>query len=167
MHRFCQILSAILVFCAGILCGRLSYRVFPPKDDGGDTLVIHDTIRIKEPVPKAIIPDGYELIPVGKYSDAVSQIVALQDSLERKPKIITKDSLVFIEIPMEKKEYREDNFYAVVSGYNPSLDYIETYNTTKIVRSRWGIGVSAGVAVTKNGLSPAISAGITYNLLPF
>ena len=33
---------------------------------------------------------------------------------------------------MEKtiKEYRKENYYAKISGVDPNLDYIETYNTT-------------------------------------
>lgn len=162
MRKILLILSAISVFCIGLLCGRLSFKVFPPN--WGEPEIIHDTIKVDKPVEVEVIPDGYDLVPVGKYSDALSTIDALEDSLARKPKIIVKDSLVYVNIPMEKKEYRDENYFAIVSGYKPTLEYIETYNTTKTIRKRWGVGVTAGVGVTKDGLSPSVTIGATYLL---
>ena len=41
-----------------------------------------------------------------------------------------KDSIVYVMLPRTVKEYRKENYYAKVSGVDPSLDYIETYNET-------------------------------------
>ena len=42
-----------------------------------------------------------------------------------------KDSIVYVMLPRTVKEYRKENYYAKVSGIDPSLDYIETYNKTE------------------------------------
>ena len=41
-----------------------------------------------------------------------------------------KDSIVYVMLPRTVKEYRKENYYAKISGVDPSLDYIETYNKT-------------------------------------
>ena len=41
-----------------------------------------------------------------------------------------KDSIVYVMLPRTVKEYRKENYYAKVSGVDPSLDYIETYDKT-------------------------------------
>ena len=42
-----------------------------------------------------------------------------------------KDSIVYVMLPRTVKEYRKENYYAKISGIDPSLDYIETYNKTE------------------------------------
>ena len=44
-----------------------------------------------------------------------------------------KDTL-YMNLPLEKKLYASSEYYAEVSGYRPSLDYIEVYPKTKIVK---------------------------------
>lgn len=39
-----------------------------------------------------------------------------------------------MNLPLEKKLYSSSEYYAEVSGYRPSLDYIEVYPKTKIVK---------------------------------
>lgn len=41
-----------------------------------------------------------------------------------------KDSIVYVMLPRTVKEYRKEKYYAKISGVDPSLDYIETYNET-------------------------------------
>lgn len=47
-----------------------------------------------------------------------------------KPEIIYRDSVHYILLDRTFKEYRTDDYYAKISGVEPSLDYIETYNKT-------------------------------------
>lgn len=74
----------------------------------------------------------------------------------------------------EYKEYQDSNYYAKVSGVAPRLDEIRVYpctiyQTEYIYREitqkpkRWGIGLSAGYGVGKNGLTPVMAVTVNYN----
>lgn len=91
---------------------------------------------------------------------------------------ITVDSLLIIDgniaIPRERKTYKDSNYTAVVSGYRPSLDYLEIYPRTitktitrTIEPSRWSLSITAGYGVTRQGLSPTITAGVSYSIFNF
>ncbi|WP_294595544.1 DUF6808 domain-containing protein [uncultured Phocaeicola sp.] len=78
----------------------------------------------------------------------------------------------------EYKEYSDSNYYAKVSGVAPCLDEIRVYprtiyQTEYVYRNitqkpkRWGIGLSAGYGVGKNGLTPVLAVTVNYNLLQF
>lgn len=78
----------------------------------------------------------------------------------------------------EYKEYRDSSYYAKVSGVAPRLDEIRVYPRTiyqteyvyrDIVQKnkRWGIGLSAGYGVGKNGLTPVLAVTVNYNLWQF
>lgn len=75
----------------------------------------------------------------------------------------------------EYKEYQDSNYYAKVSGVHPRLDEIRVYpktvyETQYIYRDivhkpkRWGIGMSAGYGIGKNGFSPVLAVTVNYNL---
>lgn len=137
-----------------------------------DTLIIHDTMRILEPVEVAYIPQGYELTPIGLVSDLqakIGDLVSLADSLEQnKPTIIVRDSLVFVQVPMEQKIYQGENYKAAVSGYKPSLDWIETYQQTQVIQpkpKKWGLSISAGGSLTPKGAAPYVGLGVTYDII--
>ena len=81
----------------------------------------------------------------------------------------------------EAKVYTDDSTYtAWVSGVRPSLDSIRTYRNTQyvdryiyrdVIRQekprRFGIGLSAGYGVGKNGLSPVVAVTLNWNLWNF
>lgn len=78
----------------------------------------------------------------------------------------------------EYKEYRDSNYYAKVSGVAPRLDEIRVYPRTiyqteyicrDIVQKnkRWGLGLSAGYGIGRNGLSPILAVTVNYNLFQF
>lgn len=46
------------------------------------------------------------------------------------PEVIVKDSIVYMMLPRVVKEYKTEDYLAKVSGVEPNLDYIETYNKT-------------------------------------
>lgn len=88
---------------------------------------------------------------------------------------IRTDSCVHMR---EYKEYQDSNYYARVSGVAPRLDELRiypktVYETKYIYRDviskpkRWGIGVSAGYGVGKNGFSPVLAVTVNYNLFQF
>jgi hypothetical protein len=85
--------------------------------------------------------------------------------------IVRETDSVKVEFPVERREYRDSTYYAIVSGVvvgdrGPTLDYIETYNKTitnsvvvkpKAVRpyigasvgvfGTWSVGVGGGLLV--------------------
>lgn len=81
----------------------------------------------------------------------------------------------------EQNVYTDDSTYtAWVSGVRPSLDSIRTYRNTQyvdryiyrdVVRQekpkRFGVGLSAGYGVGKNGLSPVLAVTVNWNLWSF
>jgi hypothetical protein len=81
-----------------------------------DTLVRVDTIREDNPI----------LI---KESVIDTMLVVLRDTIR------LRDTL-FLSLPLEKKIYGSSEYYAEVSGYRPSLDYIEVFPKTKIITER-------------------------------
>lgn len=83
---------------------------------------------------------------------------------------------VFVDVPIERRVYEEDSLYrAVVSGWHPSLDTLMVFPKTTTItirekvpipdRRRWGIGIQTGAGATRNGLTPYVGVGVSYNLL--
>lgn len=81
-----------------------------------DTIVYRDTIRESYPleVNKEVIRKEYVI---------VRDTVRIKDTL-------------YLSLPMERRVYGSDDFYAEVTGYKPSLDYIEVFPKTKIITER-------------------------------
>lgn len=121
-----------------------------------ETVIEHDTTRVEVPVEvtRYVNRERLVYVPVN-----TTDTLHIHDT-------------TYIVLPREVAEYRDSNYYARVSGISPSLDYIETYNTTitntVVQRKRWGFSVGAGVAVIWSPFSgrveagPGLTAGFTY-----
>ena len=119
-----------------------------------DTLVIRDTVRVPEP-------------------HFLTSYVIRHDTL--RVATIERDT-VLVELPVEQKVYSDSTYTAWVSGIRPELDSIEVrakhysiVTTHKIIEtrkvpSRWGIGVQAGYGAGREGLSPYIGVGVSWNV---
>ena len=82
-------------------------------------------------------------------------------------------------MPIGRYLFTDDSTYRMeVEGYNVQANSIEVYprtvTQTVIQRvgvpgrpKRWGIGVSAGAALTRQGVQPYIGIGVQYNLISF
>ena len=75
------------------------------------------------------------------------------------------DSVPF-SIPIESKEYRTEQYRAIISGYRPSLDFMETYNITQNItttpkKKRLGLGLQVGYGYP-SGIYAGV--GVSYNL---
>lgn len=149
-----HILSA-LGMC--LLCFLLGYGVRgldAPAPVAGDTLVIRDTLREPVPIPvvETVIRDVPELFPV--------YVTMGGDTVHED---------ILVPVPITVKEYVTDSYRAWVSGYKPSLDSVWVYPTTERIyirekARRWGIGISAGYGVGKDGLSPYVGAGVYWRV---
>lgn len=89
------------------------------KDNMDTTSVVQiDTNKADAPIPDTVYQDKPVYYPV------------YIDSEIPEPQIIYRDSIQYILMEKTIKEYKKENYYAKISGVDPNLDYIETYNTT-------------------------------------
>ncbi len=119
----------------------------------GDTVRIRDTIRdtIPKPVKETL-----------KRTDTVYLPILIDTTTDR----TVEDDSVPVIIPITSKEYKTDDYRAVVSGYKPSLDLMEVYREKEIItlkpkQKRWGLGLQVGYGYP-GGLY--VGGGVSYNL---
>lgn len=119
-----------------------------------DTIIVRDTIR--------------EYCP-----QEVERVVVKTERVE--VPIIVRDTIrevVEVEIPIEEREYKSEEYYAIIGGYMPYLKSIEVYPRTEYInatetitkRKRWGVslGVQAGYGMTPVGTQPYAGVGVTF-----
>ena len=135
-------LKIILVIVAAIILSLGWVFFFIERNRPVETITIierhTDTIKLRDPVPVYTTVKSYQFFDL-----PVEKVVYVDSS-----------SHVQVEIPIEQKTYRDSNYLAIVSGFQPNLDYIETYNntttvtTTNVVYYRplvsFGVGATAG-----------------------
>lgn len=145
--------------CLGFLVGHRCTRICPvePPIVKVDTLFIWDTIKITEPKFLTKVKTDTVTYPVTK------------------EKIVTKHDTLYVV--MERDQIRWEDSLAVVyaSGVDPRVDSVIHFTQNQIItkeipviqvkRTRWGIGVQAGMGADKNGLTPYVGVGVSYNLL--
>lgn len=151
-------LLGVMLFCmvAGFFLGSAYVRArMPDITERTDTTTVFDTIPYYKPIPKDSI--------VYKY---IAQILPVHDTA------LVRDS-VLVDVPIERKTYAEDStFYAVVSGFRPSLDTLLVYQKTVTIEKvrnitsyeafRWSLGPFISQEV---GLSHyAAKAGVQADL---
>ncbi len=148
------ILIAALAFCLG-WCSRS-----PTKGNIGKA----DTVTKVHIVTKVDVDTQYILSPMPYLA-----------WIDKRDTVYFSDSCWHFR---EYKEYQDSNYYAKVSGVAPRLDEIRVYpktvyETKYVYRDivgkpkRWGLGLSAGYGVGRNGLSPVIAVTVNYNLWQF
>lgn len=130
----------------------------------------------------------YESLPVEIRRDTVTVIDTFIDTVLQpyRVEVIRHDTLWFplwadddvnddvrdsfpVILPIEKKEYRTNEYYAVISGFRPNLDSIETYNRTRTItvspkKKRWGLGLQAGYGFYPGQSSFYVGVGVNYNI---
>lgn len=120
-----------------------------------DTLYIRDTVRVPHPVVKVERTVRRDTVWLAKAGERDTVYV---DSVR-------------VVVPITQRTYKDSTYTAWVSGYRPRLDSIEVYRNevrTVVTRqapaktARWGVGVSAGVAVTPRGAQPYVGVGVTF-----
>lgn len=135
-----------------------------PSDDGL-IKVQTDTVKISIPVVKDTVFARTDTI---RYIDTVES-VKTSYRVDTLIKVDTVEKTV--SLPITRKTYRDSTYMAIVSGYSPSLDYIETYNSTvyrnvvKWKSPRFSVGIGGGYYITPKGLQPGIGITLQYNVL--
>lgn len=131
------------------LINMVHYDTLPP-------IVRIDTVRDTLLVPKYVQVERFDTI---------------RDTVDGKP--------VYLPVPISSYLFTDDSTYRVeMEGYNVKANSIEIYPRTitqtviervsaPTKQKRWGIGVSAGGAITPHGIQPYIGVGLQYNLIVF
>lgn len=161
-------LLRLLFFCVGVASGvilsLLCRKHFAPDTNVGskaDTTIVIDTNIYMNPLPVTV-----EI-------NINDNIIVPQSDI-----IITQDSLIVL--PKSVKTYSDKSYKCQVSGYQPSLDWIEVYPETRYITkkikeqrkpTRWGIGIQLGYGFGfpdgRIRAHPYIGFGISYNLIRF
>ena len=155
-------LLAALLLLSGFVLGRRSSRA--PETAGEavpDTLRIRDTLLVEKPVPVEV-----------RVTDTM--LVAAVDTVQ----VMVRDTVqVMVQVPREVRVYSDSAYRAQVSGYRPSLDWVEVYPQTVVVtrnisadsRKRWGIGIQAGYGAYVTGgqvrLAPYVGVGVSWDIV--
>lgn len=123
----------------------------------------YDTIRAAAPKPihDTIVKWQEARVPREHFRD-LTKMTKGSDSVD-------------VTLPITQRIYKDSNYTAWVSGYQPKLDSIHTYNkmvyTTRTIErtvtkppNRWGIGINAGYGYGVNSklFEPYIGVGVTY-----
>ncbi|WP_418974527.1 DUF6808 domain-containing protein [Alistipes ihumii] len=152
-----NVVIALALIAAAFLLGRRSVKPEIVKIHRTDTVVVRDTVRETVLVPKVRYLTRVDTVLLPVPGDTVE---------------------VPVLVPISRKVYEGEDYRAVVSGFRASLDTLDIFRKTQTVTNtvvqrvevpgkpkRWGIGVSAGYALTPQGMKPYIGAGVQYNFL--
>lgn len=143
--------AVLLGFLVGQRCPRNGGGETPtPKVD---TLVIRDTFKVTEPiyVTKRVV----DSIPY-----PVTDTLRLRDTL-------------YVILEMEQIRWEDSLSVVYASGVMPQVDSVIHHTESLIItkeipvikKTRWGLGVQAGMGAGKGGLTPYVGVGISYNLI--
>lgn len=114
----------------------------PKSEPKSDTIYIHDTIRIVEPIniKETIVRHDTVFFPISNELESTSNLTSN----------LTQDSAKVVMLITERT-YEDSTYKAVVRGYNPELVSLDIYNSTKYypvvekVKVKPKIVISAGL----------------------
>jgi hypothetical protein len=154
-----NVVIALALIAAAFLLGRRSVKPEIVEIHRTDTVVVRDTVRETVLVPKVRDLTRVDTVLLPVPGDTVE---------------------VPVLVPISRNVYEGEDYRAVVSGFRASLDTLDIFRKTQTVTNtvvqrvevpgkpkRWGIGVSAGYALTPQGVKPYIGAGISYSFITF
>lgn len=162
MKQLLYLTAAFLIgwIAATFIVGR------SPSEPRVETNTVYDTIPYYYPVARDSVVVRYEThrLPVDTSATAGNEV-----------NFTTTTDSVDVVIPISQKEYQDSTYHLWISGYASNLDSIHTftrhdYTTVALPPAkpkRWHLGVTAGFAVTPQGVQPYIGAGITYSFKSF
>ncbi|WP_418695591.1 DUF6808 domain-containing protein [Alistipes putredinis] len=154
-----NVVIALALISVAFLLGRRSVKPEIVEIHTTDMVVVRDTVRKTVLVPKVRYLTRVDTVLLKVPGDTVE---------------------VPVLVPISHKVYEGEDYRAVVSGFRASLDTLDIFRKTQTVTNtvvqrvevpgkpkRWGIGVSAGYALTPQGVKPYIGAGISYSFITF
>lgn len=150
------LLSAVIIgltFNIGRRVGRNDPQ--EPQKPRVDTLFILDTIKVSEPV--FVTRRVVDSIPY-----PVTDTIRIHDTL-------------FIFLERSQVTWQDSLARVYASGIDPHVDSVIHFTRQMVInneipviqvkRTRWGIGVQGGYGVGKDGLTPWVGVGVSYNLV--
>ena len=150
----CHVILILILCLLCFLAGRYTKKAEVKLVCKIDTFVRVDTLRERVPYPvyETVIQTVPEMFPV---------YITLSGDTVREP--------IFVPIRITQKEYLTDDYHIWVSGYNAQLDSASIfrktiYVTEKVKARRWGIGITAGYSIGRDGLSPYVGIGGYYRI---
>ena len=172
------VIISVIMFVIRAAAGMLLSRFCSNRGAVGEVVVQTDTLFIRDtntftepksdPSPDVLIKE----IPVPVYVADSSAIDSLLNECARLERVGDSLRLVLLRV---QRHYSDSTFDAWVSGVDPRLDSIKTYQTNMVItreipviqvkKTRWGLGVQAGAGVGKDGLTPYVGVGVSYNIL--
>lgn len=151
-HCFAGFVAGAVV--ATIFSGRCRRGEAEAPTTAADTVRVIDTLTVVRPVER-----WRTVVKTVERSLALSS-----DSTDT----------VSVAVPLEKRLYVGDDYRAVVSGYEARLDTLQLRRELQRVMlpkpasvKRWGVSVTAGVALTPVGVQPMVGVGVSYRLVSF
>ena len=150
-------MGIVVAVLLGFQVGRRCPRNAPgePQTPKVDTLVIHDTMTVTEPV-----------FLTRRVIDSV--LVPVTDTL------LLRDTL-FVILEKEQVTWEDSLARVYASGIRPQVDSVIHFTREMVItkeipviqvkKTRWGVGIQAGVGAGKDGLTPYLGVGVSYNLL--
>lgn len=141
----------VLMLAAAFFLGRALPKEPEPGKVVRDTITVRDTVRDSIPRPFIVRFDHWDTLYIPLY---ITDTVA-GDSI-----------LVPVSVPIERREYRTEDYHAVISGYRPNLDVMEVFRKTQTVTvrekaKRWGVGPQAGFGYPGGWY---VGVGISYHV---
>lgn len=161
MNRIAEYLlvSIITLLACFLFAKGCEGRKEPPQEHivvRIDTMYVHDTVTVYKP---------------SKVTRTVKDTVKV---IVKETQIVTMHDTIYVYLPQENIVWQDDRCIVYAHGISPQVDSVTHFNSnmvvTKTVTSkpkRWGIGVSAGYGLSKDGLSPYIGLGISYDIVRF
>ena len=129
------------------------YKAVPqPVKPQNDTIIIRDTFVQNKPIYVTKIKLDSVLVPV-------CDTVNIHDT-------------TFVWLQREQVQWADSLCKVYASGIQPQVDSVEHYVTEKYIyipvekvkKTRWGLGVQAGAGASKDGLTPYVGVGVSYNI---
>ena len=141
----------VIMLVAAYHLGRVQQKKAELCRTVRDTVTVRDTLRDTIPQPFAVRFDHWDTLYIPLY---------IVDTVR------TDSALLPVPIPIERTEYRTEDYRAVVSGYKPSLDVMEVFRKTQTVTvttkpKRWGIGPQVGIGCPGGWY---VGVGVSYHV---
>lgn len=146
------------VFCVGVGVGYVGFG-------RGKEIVRADTVYRRDTVRWPVTRDSVVTRHVTR------RLTVMRVDTVRQSDTVRAVDTVEVSLPIVQKVYRDTNYTAWVSGYEPRLDSISVRHRTIIERrtvrerGRWGVGLGVGYGIDKTFKpTPYVGVGLMYRL---
>lgn len=151
-YRLIRLIIVLGLLVASFFLGRHTHKVEPIEVEKVvyDTIV-HEKVKIdtmwRTRVEKVYLPEV------------------------RRDTVTVRDT-VLVEVPIYTYIAQDSLYRVEVEGFNVDFKRVDVYPRTvyrtqeKVVKTsdKWGLGVQVGYGASKQGLSPYIGVGVSYNI---